>query len=197
MAREFEHWVEVMNRRGHAGVFAATSHEERKIVERTVVEEWANAMHYLHGEQITDIASAKDDPPDCTAFWNGRPVTVELTELVDGDLLAISDRARKQGTRQTAYDVLFDQAQWTEDRFINLINKRIDDKDRRYGSKDLRFDILIIYSGEPWLMPGDVKKWISPTTFSARDSFRTAFLTLDYDPSCPDHWPVLTLFKDT
>ena len=80
---EFEHWVDVMNSRGHAGVFAATSHEERRIVECSVAEEWANAMQYLHGEQITDVTSVNDDPPDCTAVWDSRQVTIELTELVD------------------------------------------------------------------------------------------------------------------
>lgn len=191
---ELDRLVEMMNRRGHAHVFARESAEDKQIVERLTAQEWGEAMGEQFGVVISGVATNKDDPPDCVAVHDGRQITIELAELVDGVILSKIAAARHAGMHITAYDQLFNLAQWSPEKLRNAIDALLEAKQRNYGPRGVTVDVLVIHTGEPWLSPADVAKWLPALSFQPRAIARACFLLMDYFPGFAVHWPVFRIY---
>lgn len=191
---ELDRLVDMMNRRGHAHVFARESAEDKQIVECLTAQEWCDAMNEQFGVTITGVESKEDDPPDCIAVYNGKQISIELAELVDSVVLSRIAEARRAGLRITAYDQLFSLAQWSPEKFKSAIDNLVDSKQRKYGPRRITVDALIIHTGEPWLSPTDVAKWLPNMSFEARPIARACYLLMDYFPGFAVHWPVFRIY---
>lgn len=189
------YWVNLINDRGHAGEFAtANTPGVTEIVESSTTLEFAKALRAVAGISLTNITVNPQDPPDCLTEIDGRQVQIELVELVDGEALAV---ARKTG--RTAHNDAnqFIKAQWDADRFLSKVNAIIDNKDKKYQAYDTCFDCLLIYTGEPWLLPKDVSGWLNETEFHHRKSFRCVYLLMCYDPTySQEHYPLFNIYGD-
>jgi hypothetical protein len=191
---ELDRLVEMMNQRGHAHVFARATREDKQIVERLTAQEWGESMSEQFGMTISGVASNDDDPPDCVAVCSGRKISIELAELVDSMVLATIADARRAGLRITAYDQLFDLAQWSSKKFKKATDDLLDRKQHKYGPRGVSVDVLIIHTGEPWLSPADVAKWLPTLQFQPRPFAQACYLLMDYVPGFAVHWPVFRIY---
>ena len=185
------YWIELQNKRGHAGEFAtANTSGVTEAVEQTVVSIFDDSMRLLYNVSLEDIKSNPKDPPDCFATIKGRRVSIELVELVDGNALAA---AKKPGG--ISHNIPFEEMQWCSGRFFSKICTLIDKKDKKYQASEKVFDCLLIYSGEPWLYPKDVQAWLRETNIAVRQSFRSVYFLMTYDPGYNQkHYPAFRLY---
>lgn len=189
---ELLRWVELMNRRGHAGIFHSETSDEKRIVERATALEWTASLQTVLGRRAEGVRNAPTDPPDLLVTVDGVPKTVELVELVDGKLLADLAANRKRGG---APPDIFDRTQWSRDRLLRDLNKRLDEKQEKYARNGHSFDFLLIHSDEPWLRASDVREWLDGTTFARRSTLASAHLLLTYDPNERETWPLFVLYE--
>ena len=188
------YWIELINKRGHSSVFATTN-KTKKLVELSIACEFSKSLQYEFSILLENITNCEADPPDCLAEVNGRRIKIELVELIDESAIGI---ARKTGLTAHNDAKQFLATQWNSDRLIEEVNKTIDAKDKKYKSADKKFEILVIYTAEPWLSPNDVKRWISEQKFEARISFENVFLLMEHDPNyCQSHWPLFKLYGES
>jgi hypothetical protein len=189
---ELKRQVLSMNKRG---IFARQTPEEKVIVETSTVEEWATAVKAEFGLHITNISPCQTDPPDCYANFEGRRISIELAELVDGNRLKESVAAIDAGKEPPHYQgQAFLNTQWSKDRFFDELSVLIDKKTVKYQRNKLVFDVLIIHTDETWLSPQQVRSWLAETDIGPRSTFQSAYLLMTYDPGYVDHWPVFRLF---
>jgi hypothetical protein len=121
-----------------------------------------------------------NDPPDCEAtLFNGRKLGIEVTELVDPEAIM----AYKNG------DV--DQwAEWSREKLINSITKRLKAKDISKNIKGGPYDIyvVIIHTAEPILSFDYIYPILSKYIFKYYSIIDRAFLLMSYDQKyklCP------------
>lgn len=81
------YWVSLFNSRGHAGREAKTNATKR-IVEQSILENWRIVARAALGLDVTEVSMNAQEPPDAYATIKGSRVAVELTELVNGELLS-------------------------------------------------------------------------------------------------------------
>ncbi|MDD5578707.1 MAG: hypothetical protein PHY16_05415 [Methylobacter sp.] len=114
-----------------------------------------------------------NDPPDCEAIlFNGQKLGVEVTELVDPEAIM----AYKNG------DV--DQwAEWSHEKLINSIKKRLEAKDISKNIKGGPYDIymVIIHTDEPILNFDYTFPILSEYIFKYYSIIDRAFLLMSYD----------------
>lgn len=189
---ELRRWVAEMNKRG---VFGAQNPQDRAVVEALTAEEWALAVKTEFGLNFTKISPCQTDPPDCYAIFEGRSVSIELAQLVDGNRLKESVAAIDAGKEPPHYQgQAFFDTQWSKDRFFKELSNLIDKKALKYEKLKLVFDILIIHTDETWLSPEQVRNWLAETHIEPRSTFSSAYLLMTYVPGYADHWPVFRLF---
>lgn len=185
-------WIEKINRRGHAGLFAQEGREDRRIVELSAAEEWSRATFAKYGISARNIRSNPDDPPDCFADVVGKTISIEMTELIDGQILARIKHKSRQGQSVTSGGgSLFADAQWTKERLATGLAELIQNKATKLKKHPV--DCLVIYSGEPWLSAPDVENWLSTLTFKKPATISAAYLLLEYSPGYSNQWPVFRL----
>lgn len=187
-------WANLINERGHASLFARKTAGDKRIVEQQTAAEWALSVRAEFGVEVVDLVLCDADPPDFCGEWQGRRRTVELVELVDGRLLRRRVRERKGGGLPVANT--FSEAQWDYGRFTREINRLLDQKQARYATGSQAFDLVVVYSDEPWLRASAVREWLRLTTIQARPAFENAHLLLTYDPSESAHWPLFNLYGE-
>lgn len=192
---ELDRIVDQINARGHASILARDP-ADQQIMERIIANYWADAMRTALGANITSIRSNPKpyDAPDCFAMYNGKELSIEVTELVDSNILAKIDKARKVGRNLTSSRELFDDAQWTAERLRNEIEARLNKKNARYSSKGESFDVLVIYTAENWLSPKIIETTLAKSHFAIGDAFKSAYLLSEYYPGYAEHWPLFTLY---
>jgi hypothetical protein len=179
-------WADVMTaRRGHATMDAKPNHDSdgMQIVERAVAREFCDAMERTHGILISRVTSNPDpnEPPDCLASMGGKPFSIELGELVDGELIGDLRRAHEAGAVMSGREK-FDRSQWTPERFAAGLEAVLAKKDAKYTRRGLVFDALVIHSEENWLLPAYVDAWLPAITITPRAAFRNAYFLGQYDP---------------
>ena len=191
---ETKSWIDAWNRRGE---FGRRNQQDRKIVETETAREWARSLKTKFNFDITDIRSSESDPPDCTAMNGNRCISIELAELVDQDRINARVKAVEAGTEPPEYHgEAFGKTQWTIDRFHNHLNSLLDNKHHKYLRRGQQFDVLLVHTGEPWLLPIHVQNWLSSLVFAPRSTFVSAFFIMTYDPSFSNCWPVFQLFGE-
>ncbi len=188
-----QYWADLMNsRQGHASEFAtANTPGITEIVERAVAQEFADALVQTEYVALTNVANNPNDPPDCFAKVDNTTVGIELVELVDAKALAKA----KKGCSSQAISGQFLETQWDQDRFTKEVNALIDRKNAKYEAKKQTFDCLLMYTGEPWMLPNDVQTWLANAVFSPRYSFKCVYLLMSYDPGYSQkHWPLFNIY---
>ena len=117
----------------------------------------------LAGEDVQQLCSRADDPPDCEAVIGGLRCGIEVTELLDQQTL----KSTIQGNRQHLV--------WKPDTFRDTLQHRIDRKDQPSkvkGGPYARY-FLVVYTNEFYLGRGEVENFLEGATFRA--NFITGF----------------------
>lgn len=188
---------DIQNRRGHASLFARETSEDKQIVELATAREWAESAGAKYGIVVSGIVSNSNSnvAPDCFAQLNGGQIGIELTELVDPELLRCVAAERKSDRVFSAYHGIgFQQAQWDQTRFCHALNEILAKKDKKYEGQSFRADVLIVHTDEPWLSPHDVERWLAQNTFEHRPSLKTVYFLMTYVPGYSLHWPVFQVY---
>lgn len=192
MKDEMRGWVKAMNK---GGLFGRRNRHDKEFIEADAAEEWALAAKAEFGLHVTNISSCKPDPPDCHAIFEGRNISIELTELVDNHLRYENVKANEAGKEPPHYQgQAFLDAQWSKDRFFKEISDLIDKKTANYEAGNQVFDVLIVYTDEPWLSPQQVRTWLTETNIEPRRAFHSAYLLMTHEHANADHWPIFRLF---
>lgn len=191
-----ERWAGIMNERGHASAFARLNTEDKQIVERSTAQDWCDAVRHNYGLVVEKVRSNPDPNgvPDCFADCNGETISLELTELVDAELLDEISKARKRGVVLTSYSGEgFQKAQWDESRFTQMLSRRLDAKKTNYERNNAIVDVLIIHTDEPWLSPAQVQEWLPRCELEPNQYVRSAYLLMTYCPGDPESCPVFRI----
>ena len=165
---------------------------EKRWVEQLICNEFQNSMEISENTKLANINFPLNDPPDFTFQSKNKRLTGEATELTNSDFHKEFSRSKKCEHPYSAhFGKGFMDTQWTETLFEKCLAECIERKDIKYQKRSLVFDILLVYSGEQWLLPCDVSQWIEQTNFCTPKSFKSVYLLLNYDPSwSQSHWPV-------
>jgi hypothetical protein len=149
------------NRHGHAHPFAAETHDEKQIVEFSTVRDWVDAMRQSYGVVISDLAQIQQAGADFSARCGGRMISIELTELVNAELLREIARERR-GYDPLSYDAKFRKSQWASEQFKSKIDERISAKEEFCARQELPriLDALVIHTDEDWLLSTQVREWL-------------------------------------
>lgn len=182
-----EEIVNVLNRRGHAQMFARGGPITKGMVETGVAQEWATSMQGEFGVAISEIRQSLSDPPDCYVTISSETVSVEITELVNGEIL----KQISQGKRVSS---LFQQQQWNLGSFSDAINKRLDEKSENYRRNKASVDVIVIHTDEDYLSPFDISRWLAELKFTPRENIQNAYLLRTYIPNFRDWWPIFKLY---
>lgn len=190
---KMKRWLDAFARRGHAVMFARPKQSDLATVEICTVSDFARSVRAEFGYEISEIESVKRDPPDCTAQFRGRQISIELTELVDQEMLRDLDQAQKKGKFISA-DERFRRTQWDAERLRRELDARLDGKQAKCARNATYVDVLIVHSAENWLCQLDVEEWLGELEFEPRPNIRSAYLLLASGGSHGPHWPVFCLY---
>ena len=142
--KEFRRRIRLDAERGNAGTFAQAltkkdgrKKEDRELVERSTAQEWAKSYFAEYGIEVCQIASGKTEVPDCTGIIDGFEIGIELTEMVDRELLRDIDKQRKKGINSSVRTDFYSRAQWDKSRFHLSLCERLQDKIENYDRPDL------------------------------------------------------------
>lgn len=129
-----------------------------------------------------------DDPPDVAAKLDGKEIGIEVTRLLDQQVL-------EENLRRSSQDGMPPKAvTWSPQIFEAKVNDILNSKDRIYQNRGIEIDILLIHSDELWQSPKEVKDWIGKMSLQRRGSIHSAYLTLFRDPTYSKLVPVFRLY---
>ena len=193
--------IESRNKRGHAADRHVPSHdlESRAHSERDTAKDFARAYAHQYGQEITDIRSNENDPPDCIALKDSEKIGIEITELVKCEILENNAKAWKEYEKQTGknfheltpaekrsqeqknHATNFEKTQWTRKEFLKRLQYRIAKKDKRLANCSKATPvILVIFTAEDWLENDSLKDWLRDAVFSAQN-VKDVFLLGPYE----------------
>jgi hypothetical protein len=126
---------------------------------------------------------------------DGVRISIELTELVDGQLLHQIRKAKANGQRLSAYEGEgFVRSQWDKSRFLQALNECIAKKNVNYQNNGNKINILVIHTDEPWLSPRQIEEYLPQCEFKPPRTIEKAYLLLSYVPVYSENWPVFRIF---
>ena len=193
--------IESRNKRGHAADRHAPSHDRdlRAYSERDTAEDFARAYAHQYGQEITDIRSNENDPPDCIALKDSEKIGIEITELVKSEILKKNamdwrefekqtgknfrelTETEKRSQEQNNHATNFEIAQWTRKEFLERLQYSIAKKDKSLANCSKTTPvILVIYTAEDWLENDSLKDWLTDAVFSAQN-IKDIFLLGPYE----------------
>lgn len=189
-------FIEEINARGNAGIFANEGAEAQLRAERIQLGMWLQASSRKFGLDVKDWKRPSADPPDFRVLIDENWQSLELTELVDGDFLARAKFGRENDLSYTAYaGEGFQDSQWAKVKFLNVLRKLVDRKLKRYASKNVQIDYLVICTAEAWLNSKDVESWLaSYEPPECKGLIREIHFVMDYEPGCPTNYPIYRIF---
>ena len=177
------YWRDLMNtRNGYSSWFAKGSAEDQTIVEISTTRDWAEAVLDKYGLQIQNIRSNpfRNGVPDCFASLNSDAIEIELTELVDEQLLTRIQSEEEADLRLSPFHGEgFDLAYWSKDRFLEELKKCIDKKELKYSARGIVVDFLIVHTDMNWLLPHEVELWLADHNCKQRVVDTWSILTYD------------------
>ena len=188
------YWVSLFNSRGHAGS-EAKKNPSKRIVEQSILENWRIAARAALGLDVKEVSMNAQEPPDAYATIKGSRVAVELTELVNGELLSALKQATKEtGVRVTSsHGLFFEQPQWTEARFLAEVEKCVIKKQSNYERSGKLIDYLVISTAENWLRPSQVEQWLDSWAPPNAPNLRNIHLLMAYAPGWTSGHPVFAV----
>ncbi len=197
MRSELRKWVKHFNARGHAGR-GHTTNDTQQMVEKAILLDWARVLKWRCGIHASEITMNANDPPDAFAQVDGVRCSVEVTEIVKGELVAdlkwVNKNRGPDDPRVTSRrGDFFDKAQWNRDEFLEALMERIRAKQAKSEKWQEPLDYLVIFTAEDWLLPGDVSEWTRQLGDLGAQSIRHIHLLMDYDPKDPDGYPLFVL----
>lgn len=188
-----ERWLRIKEARGHARAFARETPEDLAIVERSTAKEWAKSVRDRFGLNVSGIVSNLEATgvPDCFGRLDGNAIGIELTELVDGQLI---DDIRMGAISSAHTGNGFFRSQWDVARFAAFLIAAIEKKHAKYQRNGERVDVLILHSDETWLDPFNVDRWLRWRLPGPGPCIGSAYFLLTYHPGYSQNWPVFRLF---
>jgi len=171
--------------RGYADFFQWPN---RDVEELGVLRELIRCLS-TSGHPIPDQIALRGrgfDPPDCEATAsNGDRIAVEITELVDQNHIELI-KAPKKNTGAGYSDALFCGAEWTKEKFVRELSKRLPKKSRTFDSlKDGPYPggyWVVIYTDEPNLTQSLASEYLANEEFFVSPFLTRAFFLMSYDP---------------
>lgn len=176
--------------RGYAGCFNYDSELSKSRVEMAVAVDWSQALAARYTCQIEMPRTNPDDPPDICIQINGKDVGVELVQLIERGHKERSLRGESAYHGRLIMDML-----WDRDRFAAKLENIIRDKGDKYAKRKLRFDVLLIFTDEPYLSACQVEGWLAEIAIPPHLTFERIFLMLD-ERAGKIHCPVFLLSGD-
>jgi hypothetical protein len=144
---------------------------EKSVVERVTASE----MLLAAGFAVTEFGSRQDDPPDCEGWLDGQWSAVELTQLINEEARAQSEKSIKQQKPEVYF-------LWEREDVLREIQKLIDVKDsKQYKGGPYQRFVLIINTDEPELSEAAMGQFLEGATFRTR-VFDDVFVGLSYLP---------------
>lgn len=186
-------WVRIMNKgNGYAGVFNYNNDVDKRIVEKSTIEEWRTAMAAEFGVQMGVPKPNPNDPPDFFVLISGQTLNVELVQLVE------QEHKRRATKSETPFaGQLFLDMHWSRERFLSKLCRIITAKGEKYRQRELEIDVLLIHTAETWLTSTEAQTWLAGGNVDAHPSIRTVHLLFEYEPSRGgDHWPVVPVYGE-
>lgn len=140
------------SRRKHASYF---QHPDNTVVEIFVLANFLKNVHFLN-EEIYEVQTIKNDPPDVQITTNQRLIGIEITELSNQKAIEIERYNFHKFIRynleismknQQKYDFTKDEF---KKKYINILKERIAEKNKKCEEIFLNFDsiILLIHTDE-------------------------------------------------
>lgn len=149
----FKRFAYVAGRRGYISMTAHLNQTEKAAVEWCFAELFCEALAAMEGLTIKSMV-AGPDPPDFLVNCEGESLSVELVELIDFKTFR---NAQKLRAKDPAKAWLCQQ--WSEEKYVAAIRRLVQQKEGLYLRKEKIFDMLLIYTDEPWLAPNDMDLW--------------------------------------
>lgn len=190
---DLNRWARIMSKgHGYAGVFNYDNDADKRIVEKSTIEEWRTSIKAEFDVQMGAPRPNPDDPPDFFVSISGQTLNVELVQLVEQEH---KQRATKDETPFAGQ--LFLDMQWSKERFLSKLAQTITNKGEKYRKRSLEIDVLLIHTAETWLTSTQAKTWLEGGKVDAHPSIRSVYLLFTYEPgSGADHWPVVPIYGD-
>jgi hypothetical protein len=180
-----ERWIELHESRGIAGIGARETAEEKLIVERSVVHEFADTARKLLSVEISDIRHEEPPLPDFSTSVLGQTLRVELTELIDSKLVKKAKHIKK-----TPDDPLNNTSVtgglWFEtsrDWFSDLLLRNIEKKERIYQCRETKIDVLLVWNEALQVGIEDTERWLREFEFPELASVSSVYLQSWNHPS--------------
>lgn len=158
----------IMKQRGYAGFY---EWRDKPIKERGILQDFAEAAtrDQLGISEIEPVPPG-DDPPDAWAVHERVKLAIELTEFVDGELVA-----RQQQTGETQW------RWWTQEEALRHLYSLIEKKDHAGFGKGSKY-WLIIHCDEPALNAEILGKYIGHMAVAQPKGIDRCFVLLSYEP---------------
>lgn len=158
--------------------------DDKLIVELDYAREFAAAITIADGIELENLR-AGEDPPDIVADCRGVRLTIELVELIDMKTFKKAQRLQANGQPGAAWM----EQQWSFERYTNAVRRLVVAKDEMYRRSSNLFDILLIYTDEPWLAPSDMQRWNADLRPLRVTQFQAVYAMGSYVPGL-GHYPL-------
>lgn len=190
---ELKRWIRIINKgHGYAGVFNYDNSDDKRIVEKSTIEEWRASMDAEFGIEMDTPQPNPHDPPDFFVSIKGQRLTVELVQLVEQE----HKRRATKGETPCAGPLFLDM-QWSKERLISKLHELIFKKGRKYKKAGIEIDVLLIHTAETWLTSTEAKAWLSDVNIENHPNIRTVSILFEYETGKGvDHWPVLAVYGE-
>lgn len=190
---DLKRWVRVWNRgHGYAGVFNSENQNDKQTVELDTITDWCASAAAEYGLEVNELRQNLDDPPDFIASVARPDQKIELVQLVEEE-----HKHRAAKGENPHHGKLFEDAQWSKDRFERKLNDVIVKKGERYKKKGLKIDMLIVHTAEPFLTSNQAQEWLEEINIEPHPNIDNVSLIFEYEPGREmDHWPVVSVYGD-
>lgn len=185
---DYDHWINLINSRGIAGV-AARKANEKCIVERWVVNEFAETVRSTLFKDVSDIRSLDQHLNDFSMRIDGNLINIEVTELINGNILAeFADAKKIEGSPSHPLyreHIRFGPSkQWFEDKMKKLISKKEKTYSKKIAKGDIdRLDILLIFNEDLNVTLDDIGIWLIDFKLPDTDSIDAIYFQNWYHPN--------------
>ncbi|TRD20760.1 hypothetical protein FEV53_09030 [Palleronia caenipelagi] len=160
-------------------------------VELKVCRDWCDAGFERSVAEKIKLISPEHDPPDVMALIAGRSISIEVVQLVNSGhkSMAAEGEAHSRGD-------LFKKMQWSKERFHEEMGAVISKKVKKYSDDEKSFDVLLMFSVEPWLYSHQVEQWLPGLSVDVGSTFRIVSMIMMRETANREHMPFFTLHGD-
>jgi hypothetical protein len=170
--------AKLRRRRRYASFFQGSSKTGTEFIVATKLLESMELATDVHYRNLRPVAP-HHDPPDCVADdLDGKPVGIEVTELVTREAV----EANTEEGPAKYWD-------WRPDEVTRLLDFRVRKKDdKAFNGGPYAERVLVVHSAEPILESGFVAEALADYILPCLRQLTSAYLVLKYEPAlkrCP------------